>query len=59
MAVLFCVFVLLGPCLYCVNIKLILKCIIDCTLLVYPVHNLGRDSKKNPGLIFSFDSVVL
>ena len=59
MAVLFHVFVLFCPWLYCVNIKLILKCIIDCTLLVYPVHNLGRDSQKNLGLIFPFDFVVL
>ena len=52
-------FCLFCPWLYCVNIKLLLKCIIDCSLLVYPVHNLGRDSKKDSGVSFPFDSVVL
>ena len=56
MAVLFRVFVLFCPWLYCVNIKLILKCIIDCTLLVYPIHNLGRDSKK---IRVSFSLLIL
>ena len=59
MAVLFCVFVLFGPWLYCVNIKLILKCIVLFCVLCWCILSTIWDSKNVLGLIFPCDSVVL